>query len=357
MRGEPLDVITWLTEDSAPPVACLARHHLLGEDTDSRKMKSLWRRRNEYPPVARMLDRLDDCIAKGNRKKPGKEFWGNYKKYQGAYWTLIILAELYADGRDKRIKKLTEHVLAAQLPNGGFSASSKPHYEIVCLTANVLRAAVQFGYGDDERVLAGYKRLTDRILPHRGVPCIALDGVLLTKCKMTLPQTLRCLAVAPKGAPKKKLKMARDLLVKQLLEVRVYRYVRPDFKTYQVTVSQRLKGVLVREVKAKWLARHKVKTKDLLPKRGWLRFGFPRSYNPDLLEAMLALAELGVKHTRAVDEALDHIESKRGRDGRWTLDDSLNGKMLASIEYKGRPSKWITLRAMIVLKHFGRIEL
>ena len=37
-----MDVTTWLTEDSEPPVAYLARHHLLGEDTDSRKMKSLW---------------------------------------------------------------------------------------------------------------------------------------------------------------------------------------------------------------------------------------------------------------------------------------------------------------------------
>ena len=352
-----MDVINWLTEDSAPPVAYLARHHLLGEDTDSRKMKSLWRRRNEYTPIGRTLNRVEDCITKGNRKQAGREFWGNYKKYEGAYWTLIILSELRADGRDGRIRRLTEHVLATQLPNGGFSASGKPSLEIVCLTANVLRAAVQFGYGNDDRVIAGYQRLMARILPHRGVPCMVLDHVLITKCIMTLPQTLRCLAVAPHGVPKKKLKETRDLLVKQLLDVHVYRYVRPDFKTYQLTVSQRPKGVLVREVKANWLAKHKVKNKDLLPKQRWLRFGFPRSYNPDLLEAMLALAELGVRRTRVLDDALDHIESKRGPHGRWTLDDSLNGKMLANIEQKGRPSKWITLRAMIVLKHFGRMNL
>ena len=53
----------------------------------------------------------------------------------------------------------------------------------------------------------------------------------------------------------------------------------------------------------------------------------------------------------------DHIEKKRGKDGRWKLDDSLNGKMLADVERKGEPSKWITLRAMIVLKHFGRLAV
>ncbi len=47
---------------------------------------------------------------------------------------------------------------------------------------------------------------------------------------------------------------------------------------------------------------------------------------------------------------------QRGTDGRWILDDSLNGKMYADIERKGKPSKWITLRAMTVLRHFGRIE-
>ena len=72
---------------------------------------------------------------------------------------------------------------------------------------------------------------------------------------------------------------------------------------------------------------------------------------------MLALTETGVKHTPVLDDALDHIEKKRGKDGRWNMDDSLNGKMLADIERKGQPSKWITLRAMIVLRYFGRMKL
>lgn len=75
------------------------------------------------------------------------------------------------------------------------------------------------------------------------------------------------------------------------------------------------------------------------------------------MEGLLALAELGVKHDPAMDDALEHIEKKRGTGGRWKLDDSLNGKMHADIERKGRPSKWITLRAMTVLQHFKRIDI
>ncbi len=32
---------------------------------------------------------------------------------------------------------------------------------------------------------------------------------------------------------------------------------------------------------------------------------------------------------------------------------SFNGKMIASVETKGQPSKWLTLRALQVLRHFG----
>ncbi|MFQ5496061.1 MAG: hypothetical protein ACE5EX_11850, partial [Phycisphaerae bacterium] len=122
-------------------------------------------------------------------------------------------------------------------------------------------------------------------------------------------------------------------------------------------IKKRPAGMTERQVRDTWVKAHKVSDAKLLPKPGWLRFGFPRNYNPDLLEAMLSLAELGVKHDPVMDEALDHIERKRLGDGRWKLDASLNGKMHADIERKGAPSKWITLRAMTVLKHFGRLDI
>lgn len=340
-----MGVMNWLLEEDAPGVAYLARLRLLGEGPGSARMKSLRQRCNEYPPVTRMLDRLERA-----RKFP------DYKKYQGAYWTVIFLAELQAEGRDEPVRRLIEHVLGSQPTSGGFGPGGEPRYEIVCLTANILRALVHFGYGKDERVIRGYRRLVERIVPHGGVPCIVLDNLLHTSCKMTLPQTLRALAVAPPGVPTTPLKKARELLVKQLLAVRIYHYVRPDAKAFYAAVAKRPKGMKVRELKAQWLARHPVSDGELMPKPGWRRFGFPRHYNPDLLEAMLALAELGVKHQPVLDEALDHIEKKRGADGCWKMDDSLNGKMLADVERKGRPSKWITLRALIVLQDFGRIR-
>lgn len=350
-----MSALDWLLEDDAPGVQYFARLRLLGESPDSRTMKSLRRRCNDYPPVAKMLAAIDRSLGLGERGK----IWGmsgNYDKYRGAYWTLIFLADLHADGRDPRIRRLAEHVLATQLENGAFSPSETPRFEIVCLTANILRALVLFGYGDDPRIIRGYRRLAERILPHGGVPCIVLENCLHTSCKMTLPQTLRCLAAAPPGVPRGELSRLRSLLIDQLRAVRIFRYVRPDVAEFHEAVRRRPKAVLQRTIRLNWLNEHPVPNDRLVPKPGWLRFGFPRSYNPDLLEAMLALTELYVPHDPVFDESLDHIEKKRGSDGRWKLDASLNGKMLADIEKKGRPSKWITLRAMMVLGHFGRVS-
>lgn len=348
-----MSALDWLLEDDAPGVQYFARLRLLGESPDSRTMKSLRRRCNDYPPVAKMLAAIDRSLGLGERGK----IWGmsgNYDKYRGAYWTLIFLADLHADGRDPRIRRLAEHVLATQLENGAFSPSETPRFEIVCLTANILRALVLFGYGDDPRIIRGYRRLAERILPHGGVPCIVLENCLHTSCKMTLPQTLRCLAAAPPGVPRGELSRLWSLLIDQLRAVRIFRYVRPDVAEFREAIRRRPKAVLQRTIRLNWLNEHPVPNDRLVPKPGWLRFGFPRSYNPDLLEAMLALTELNVPHDPVFDESLDHIEKKRAPDGRWKLDDSLNGKMLADIEKKGRPSKWITLRAMVVLRHFCR---
>ncbi|MBI3761879.1 MAG: nitrogen fixation protein NifH, partial [Chloroflexi bacterium] len=85
----------------------------------------------------------------------------------------------------------------------------------------------------------------------------------------------------------------------------------------------------------------------------WFKFGFPLSYTSDVLEALLALTEAGYGRDPRLKNAIELALSKRDADGRWALKHSLNGKMWADIEVKGKPSKWVTLRAMRVLKATG----
>ena len=48
--------------------------------------------------------------------------------------------------------------------------------------------------------------------------------------------------------------------------------------------------------------------------------------------------------------ALELVRNKQDAGGRWPLEYTYNGKTWVDIEKKGQPSKWVTLRALRVLK-------
>jgi hypothetical protein len=86
-------------------------------------------------------------------------------------------------------------------------------------------------------------------------------------------------------------------------------------------------------------------------KAGWKRFGFPLFYQSDVLEVLDTLTYLGVQDDR-MEEAIALVKSKRTSEGMWLLKNTYNGKMLCEIDAKNEPSKWITLRALRILKRF-----
>jgi len=88
-----------------------------------------------------------------------------------------------------------------------------------------------------------------------------------------------------------------------------------------------------------------------ISKPGWLKFGFPLMYQDDVLEMLEIMARLEVKDAR-LEDAVDLVEGKRKKDGRWILENTFNGRFWTNIEQKGKPSKWITLKALHVLKYY-----
>ena len=176
-----MDAISWLTEDSALPVAYLARRHLLGENIDTRKMKSLLRRRNEYAPTSRILAHVNDCIAKGNSKEPGKEFWGNYKKYQGAYWTLIILGNTSAECNDLARQLLEKPVIAVQIST---LASRRRKAGVSCLGSR------KTGKTAEKRSFWAILLQTAEVLRYKNAPvgnrCHSCAGISSTECRLRI---------------------------------------------------------------------------------------------------------------------------------------------------------------------------
>jgi len=71
----------------------------------------------------------------------------------------------------------------------------------------------------------------------------------------------------------------------------------------------------------------------------------------DVLEILGILTKLGY-HDQRMQEAIDLVVSKQDDLGRWRLERSFNGRFQVNIEQEDKPSKWITLKALTLLKRF-----
>ena len=87
----------------------------------------------------------------------------------------------------------------------------------------------------------------------------------------------------------------------------------------------------------------------------WLYVGFPNSWFYDVVRALDYFRVALDGPDERLAEALDIVESKRGAEGRWPLDHAYHEELLVDLgEREGQPSRWITLRAMRVLRWAGR---
>jgi hypothetical protein len=84
-------------------------------------------------------------------------------------------------------------------------------------------------------------------------------------------------------------------------------------------------------------------------KKGWLKLGFPWFFY-DILRGLSVLTKLGYTRDERLNDALEILLQKQNAEGRWILESTPSGRMHTSLEQKGKPSKWITLQALRVLK-------
>jgi hypothetical protein len=86
----------------------------------------------------------------------------------------------------------------------------------------------------------------------------------------------------------------------------------------------------------------------------WTRFGFPTWWHYDVLRGLEYLRRAGASPDARVAEAVGVVASKRDPDGRWPLEIRHPGEMpVETDEGEGRPSRWITLCALRVLKWYS----
>ena len=342
MSDQPLttapDPIPWLLEGD-PSVRLFTLIGLLGAAPDAPQVQEARRTIMTEGPVPRVLaeQQEDGHFCERDRFYTAK--------YRGTVWQLVILAELGADGADARVRAACEAVLRdAQDPDsGGFStersrkAGGGLHSTVIpCLTGNLVFSLIRLGMLDDPRV----RRAVDWIT--------------------TFQRFDDAEGEAPMGWPYDRLEMCWGRHTCHMGAVKALKAlaeIPPERRTpaAHATIS----------AGAEYLLRHHVhrRSHDLSrdSKPGWRRFGFPLMYQTDALEILLVLTRLGregavaaggapVLGDERLREALDLVASKADAQGRWKLQQTFNDRFIVPIETKGEPSRWITLRALEVLR-------
>jgi hypothetical protein len=84
-----------------------------------------------------------------------------------------------------------------------------------------------------------------------------------------------------------------------------------------------------------------------------LKLAFPCRWRYDVLRAMEGFAAAGARWDERMSDAMESIMEKRRKDGTWPLQSRHPGEEHFPMEQVGKPSRWNTLRALRVMRHFG----
>lgn len=88
--------------------------------------------------------------------------------------------------------------------------------------------------------------------------------------------------------------------------------------------------------------------------KDFLKLTYPRRWRYDILSALDSFRHAGVKWDDGMEAAIQILVKKRNKNSTWNMQAKHPGKVHFEMEKAGKPSRWNTLRAMRVLKHFGR---
>ncbi len=92
-------------------------------------------------------------------------------------------------------------------------------------------------------------------------------------------------------------------------------------------------------------------TGEIIDKRMRL-LSYPSHWKYDILRALDYYQAADVNYDSRMQDALDLLINKRRRDGTWPLQGRHPGQTHFEMEPVGKPSRWNTLRALRVLRHF-----
>jgi len=313
-------VLDWLLEPDQPSVRYYTLIDILGRRGDDPDVREA---RSRIPRGGWAKDLLSLQNPKGfwePREPKSFREWLDFlyfPVYVATTWRAIVLSDLGLDKKDPRIRRIAERFFEYKLRMG---TMVNIFTEEVCNVGNTARMLTRFGYGDDYRVRKLYDRLLEDQREDGGWNCTqgtpgTLDGW----------EGLAAFAALPRSKRSGRIQRSIARGAEFYLERRLFR----EGKKYAP----------------------------------WFRFHYPVHYYYDILVGLDLITQLGYADDKRLEPALKILTDKRRPDGRWVLDrvhpDFERGSGFTpyskkpkpfALEARGKPSKWITLTALRVLK-------
>jgi hypothetical protein len=255
-------------------------------------------------------------------------------------WSIIMLAQLGASTQeDTRIVKGCAYLLDQALTKGGqFSVTGTPSTTVDCLQGNLLWALLELGITDPRlegafewmaRSVTGEgispkedKKAEVRYYASKCGPNFLCGSNNKLPCAWGAVKVMLAFSKLPAGN--------RTPLIENAIQrgIDFIFSTDPAKSDYPTGFSDK-------------------------PSRNWWKFGFPVFYVTDLLQNVEALVGLGYGSDPRLENALTTIRNKQDQEGRWALEYDYAGKTWVEFGTKKQANKWVTLRALKVLKAAG----
>jgi hypothetical protein len=331
IKGDPLP---WLLEPDSPGARYLAMRDMLDLPQDDPELSAACRLAYQDGPIADILAGMDDS---GYWVKAGP---GYNPKYRSGVWSIILLAQLGGHAQQEaRIARACKYMLDHALtPGGQFSASGPPSTTIDCLQGNLCWALLEMGY-DDPRLASAFEWMA-RSVTGEGIAPLEDKAASVRYYAYKCGPGFACGAnyglPCAWGGAKVMLAFSRWPAERRtpLIESAIQHGVDFLFSTDPAIADYPSGGTGI-------------------PSGNWRKFGFPVFYVTDILQVVEALVALGHGHDPRLASALAFIRDKQDDQGRWPLEYEYTGKTWVDFGKKKQPNKWVTLRALRVLKAVG----
>jgi hypothetical protein len=341
LHQSPID---WLLEESNPSVRYFTMLNILEKKPHDPEVTAA----RETIPQSKIVRRiLENQHLGGYWEKPDSPY---LPKYKSSYWTIMILGQLGMNKTSEKVAAACEFIFQFQRNDGGFqsesirSASREYEYrrrkgrrlpprkeyvslltlesQLSCLTGNMAAALIRIGYEKDARVKKALEWLAKVQNRDGGWLCPYWKAHAKDKhgCFMGTICALEALSEVPKQHLTNEQKETISRGAEFLLMHRLFKADHHDYRTIN---------------------------------QAWLQLSFPWFAGYSLLRGLDVLTKLGYVKDERLGDGVEALLQKRQSDGAWFLENSPQGRMQTNIESKGKPSKWITLIALRVLKRLS----